>query len=66
MKYKIISISLDESSHTALNTRLKDLGMTRSEYVRKLLRDSMQPDAATKKPKPRPRTKRLPYMNAAV
>lgn len=40
MKYKVISISLDESAHAALNTRLRLLGMTRSEYVRKLLRDS--------------------------
>lgn len=40
MKYKVISISLDESAHAALNKRLQSLGMTRSEYVRKLLRES--------------------------
>ncbi len=40
MKYKVISISLDKVAHDALNKRLKELGMTRSEYVRMLLRDS--------------------------
>lgn len=50
MKYKVISISLDESAHAALNKRLQSLGMTRSEYVRKLLRESTpaRPASATR------------------
>lgn len=38
MKYNVISISLDEATRQGLLARLKQLGMTRSEYVRSLLR----------------------------
>lgn len=38
MKYKVISISLDAAAHQELRKRLGKLGMSRSEYVRHLIR----------------------------
>jgi len=52
MKYNVISISLDEGTRQGLLSRLKQLGMTRSEYVRSLLRkDGVEVSRATPKPK---------------
>ena len=38
MSFKVVSISLPEEDHSALNAKLSELRMTRSEYVRSLLR----------------------------
>lgn len=38
MSFKIVSISLPPKDHAALKSRLVEVGMTRSEYVRSLLR----------------------------
>jgi metal-responsive CopG/Arc/MetJ family transcriptional regulator len=58
MNYKIISISLDEGAHAALRRKLKETGMTRSEYVRGLLRSDLaaHPVSRVRRPtKPKPR-----------
>lgn len=51
MSFKIISISLGATDHVRLNARLKLLGMTRSEYVRKLLREADMASPTTKRRK---------------
>jgi metal-responsive CopG/Arc/MetJ family transcriptional regulator len=38
MAFKILSISLDQESGKQLAKKLRKLGMTRSEYVRSLIR----------------------------
>lgn len=48
MKYRTASISLDPATHESVAQRLVRLGMTRSEYVRNLIRK----DLAKADPKP--------------
>ena len=47
MSFKIVSISLPPKDHSALKTRLLEVGMTRSEYVRSLLRRDLADVAPT-------------------
>lgn len=49
MRFKIISISLPPKDHAALKTRLLQVGMTRSEYVRSLLRQDLSATPAGRK-----------------
>lgn len=51
MKYKIISISLDTIASQQLPLRLSELGMSRSEYVRHLIRQDARPLKAKSKRK---------------
>lgn len=55
MSAKIVSISLTPKTSSSLEKRLKRLGMTRSEYVRHLIRedsdDPMLESGAESKPR---------------
>jgi metal-responsive CopG/Arc/MetJ family transcriptional regulator len=48
MSYKIFSISLDPKTSSSLNARLVEQGMSRSEYIRSLIRADIDVKPAKK------------------